>query len=177
MNNKKTEYDFTKGMLNTLRNLNESRHTNKSQINENEDVNTNSVDTNTELETKQYDNIEVINDVEVKLVSTDQEDIQLKPDEKNVITQIVDSFRQQVSQISELDPGFAISEKQIRLDGTITDLDISFVLIAGEDSGLYINSDMLSIEDETIQMIEKLSKFYPTFVTAVEPLIRERMSS
>jgi hypothetical protein len=177
MNNKKTEYDFTKGMLNTLRNLNETKYTNKSQINENEDMSTKSAETDTDLDTKQYDNIEVINDVEVKLISTDQQDTELKPDEKNAITQIIDSFRQQISQISELDPGFVISEKQIRLDGTITDLDISFVLIAGEDSGLYINSDMLSIEDETIQMIEKLSKFYPTFVTAMEPLIRDRMTS
>ena len=37
MNNKNTGYDEIKGMLNTIRNLNESRHINKSQINENEE--------------------------------------------------------------------------------------------------------------------------------------------
>jgi uncharacterized protein YfaS (alpha-2-macroglobulin family) len=178
MNNKNTGYDEIKGMLNTIRNLNESRHINKSQINENEEVtNTNADEVNTDVDKEQYDNIEVVNDVEIKLVSTDKEDIELKPEEKNGITQIIDSFRQQVSQIAELDPGFTISEKQVRMDGSITDLEINFVLIAGEEAGLYINSDMLMIENETIQMLEKISKFYPTFVTAMEPLIRDRMSS
>ncbi len=177
MNNRNTGYDEIKGMLNTIRNLNESKHINKSQINENEEMTATSDVVNTDVDKKQYDNIEVVNDVEVKLVSSDQEDIELKPEEKTAITQIVDSFRQQVSQIAELDPGFTISEKQVRMDGSITDLEINFVLIAGEDAGLYINSDMLMIENDTIQMLEKISKFYPTFVTAMEPLIRDRMSS
>jgi hypothetical protein len=176
MKNKVNEYDQIKGMLNKLRNLNESKHINKSQINENEEIEKPEVST-TDFDKEQYDNVEVINDVEVKLVSTDKEDVELKPEEKTSITQLIDSFRQQVSQIAELDPGFTVSEKQIRLDGTITDLEINFVLIAGEEAGLYINSDMLSIENETIQMLEKISKFYPTFVTAMEPLIRDRMSS
>ena len=176
MKNKVTEYDQIKGMLNKMRNLNESKHINKMQINENEEIEK-TQPSSSDFDKEQYDNIEVINDVEVKLLSTDKEDISLKPDEKESITQLIDSFRQQVSQIAELDPGFTISERQIRLDGTITDLEINFVLIAGEDAGLYINSDMLSIENETIQMLEKISKFYPTFVTAMEPLIRDRMSS
>ena len=176
MKNKVNEYDQIKGMLNKLRNLNESKHINKSQINENEEIEKPEVST-TDFDKEQYDNVEVINDVEVKLISTDKEDVELKPEEKTSITQLIDSFRQQVSQIAELDPGFTVSEKQIRLDGTITDLEINFVLIAGEEAGLYINSDMLSIENETIQMLEKISKFYPTFVTAMEPLIRDRMSS
>jgi len=176
MKNKVTEYDQIKGMLNKMRNLNESKHINKMQINENEEIEK-TQPSSSDFDKEQYDNVEVINDVEVKLLSTDKEDISLKPDEKESITQLIDSFRQQVSQIAELDPGFTISERQIRLDGTITDLEINFVLIAGEDAGLYINSDMLSIENETIQMLEKISKFYPTFVTAMEPLIRDRMSS
>jgi len=179
MNNKKTTgYDEIKGMLKTLRSLNETILLNKSPLNEAEEVQQttdNAQQTNTNPEKKQYDNVEVVNDVEVKLLSTDQEEVKLKPEEKTAITQIVDSFRQQVSQIADLDPGFMINESQIRIDGTITDLEINFVMIAGEDSGLYINSDMLLIEDETMGMLEKLKKFEPTFITAMEPLIRERM--
>lgn len=181
MNNKKTTgYDEIKGMLNTLRSLNETRYTNKTPLNEAEEVQQttdNSQQTNSNVNKKQFDNIEVVNDVEVKLLSTDKEEVQLKPEEKTAVTQIVDSFRQQVSQIADLDPGFTISENQIRVDGTITDLEINFVIIAGEDSGLYINSDMLLLEDETMKMLEKLKKFEPTFITAMEPLIRDRMVS
>jgi len=79
--------------------------------------------------------------------------------------------------LADLNPGFTIDESQIRLDGTIPDLDVNFVMIAGEDGGLYINSDMLSIEDETLVILEKLSKFKPTFITAMEPILRDRRTT
>ena len=110
MNNKKTTgYDEIKGMLKTLRSLNETRYTNKTPLNEAEEVqqttdNPQQTDINTNK--KQFDNVEVVNDVEVKLLSTDKEEVKLKPEEKTAITQIVDSFRQQVSQIADLDPTY-----------------------------------------------------------------------
>jgi hypothetical protein len=126
---------------------------------------------------EKYDNIEVVNEVEVKLISTDQEDVKLKEDEKNSISQLIDSFRQQVAELGDLNPGFTIDERQIRLDGSIPDMDINFVLIAGEESGLYINSDMLPIESETLEMLTKLSKFEPTFVSSMEPMLRDRRTT
>jgi hypothetical protein len=180
---KSTEYDQIKGMLNKIRNLNESKTKKTNFILEQgetspiRDDNEIPSDYDSDATKEQYDNIEVINDVEVKLLSTDEDDIELKPDEKTQISQLIDSFRQQVSQISELEPGLTITEKQIRLDGSLNETEINFVLIAGEDSGLYINGDMLTIEETTIEMIDKLFKFKQQFITALEPLIRERMSS
>ena len=133
MNNKKTSgYDEIKGMLKTMRSLNETVYTNKKLIKEEEETqqptdNTQNTDNN--LDKKQYDNVEVVNDVDVKLLSTEQEDTKLKPEEKNGISQIIDSFRQQVSQIASLEPGITITESEIRLDGEITDLEINFVIV------------------------------------------------
>jgi hypothetical protein len=174
MNKNKSEYDQIKGMLNTLRNLNESKNTTNKLLRE--DINTGeepSLDSSKE----QFDNVEVINDVEVKILSTDQEDIKLKDQEKTSISQFIDVFRQQVSQLADLDPGITIDENQIRLDGNMTETEISFTFIAGEDSGLYINSDMLNIEQETLDMLAKLLKFKPTFITTMEPLLRVRRTS
>ena len=181
MNNRKTSgYDEIKGMLKTMRSLNETVYTNKKLIKEEEETqqptdNTQNTDNN--LDKKQYDNVEVVNDVDVKLLSTEQEETKLKPEEKTGISQIIDSFRQQVSQIASLEPGITITESEIRLDGEITDLEINFVIIAGEGSGLYINGDMLLLDDETMEMLEKLRKFEPTFTSAMEPLIRDRMNA
>ena len=181
MNNKKTSgYYEIKGMLKTLRSLNETVYTNKNLIKEEDETqqpNTNTQNTDNELNKKQYDNLEVVNDVDVKLLSSDQEDIKLKPEEKTALSQIIDSFRQQVSQIASLEPGITITETEIRLDGEITDLEINFVMISGEGSGLYINGDMLLLDDETMDMLEKLRKFEPTFTSAMEPLIRDRMNA
>jgi hypothetical protein len=182
--NNRNQYDDIKGMLNKIRTLNESKIENPKKVitedlesgDDPQEPVTN--DENPNAEKQQYDNVEVVNDVEVKLLSTDQEETKLKEEEKNGISQLVDSFRQQVSQLADLDPGFTISEQQIRLDGNMTDeTEIGFVFIAGEESGLYVNGDMLSIDEKTIEMLGKLLKFQPTFVTAMEPLIRDRRTS
>ena len=178
-NKKQTAYDEIKGMLTTMRTLNESKQSKHNSVLTEEEQPTEPGDDVPSPESYQekYDNVEVVNEVEVKLISTDQEDVKLKDDEKNSISQIIDSFRQQVAQLSDLNPGFTIDEKQIRLDGSIPDLDINFVMIAGEEGGLYINSDMLPIENETLVMFDKLSKFKPTFISAMEPMLRDRRTT
>ena len=59
----------------------------------------------------------------------------------------------------------------------MTETEISFVFIIGEDNGLYFNGDMLNIEQETLDMFDKLLKFKPTFISEMEPLLRTRTNS
>lgn len=168
-------YDEIKSMLNTMRTLNESKNRKNNLLSESEESET-TEPLNPNATEEQFNDVIAVNDVDVKLVSTDKEDIQLKDTEKTGISQLVDSFRQEVSQLANLEPGFVITETQIRLDGSIDDLEVNFVYIVGEDSGLYINSDMLKIELETIEMLNKLLKFEQTFSTSMEPLVRTRMN-
>jgi hypothetical protein len=155
-------YDDTKRMLNTLRRLNESR-----------------TSLNVLSEQQQMDNndILVINDVDVKLISTDSTDLKLMEDQKNSISTLIDSFRNEVSQIADLKPGLMINETQIRLDGSIPDMDINFVFIVGDEPGLYINADMLEINNEIIVQFGKLVKFEQTFKTSMEPMLRQRKTN
>jgi hypothetical protein len=118
--------------------------------------------------------VTVINDVEVNILSSDSDDMKIDEEQKTAISQMIDNFKQQVSQIVDFDPCMTINENKIRLDGTITDEDISFVFIAGQEGGLYINSDMLKMENEVMVMLDKLLKFEETFKTAMEPLISQR---
>jgi hypothetical protein len=163
----KNEYDFTKGMLNKLRSLNESRTSIKT-LNEEMEM------PNPEVSQEVKNDITVINDVDVKILSSDQADMKLSDEQENDISGLIDNFRQQVSQIVEFDPGLTINQRQIRLDGTLTDEDVSFVLIAGEESGVYINADMLKIEPEVMIVLDKLVKFGDTFKTSLEPMITQR---
>ena len=162
-NRKNLGYDETKRMLNTLRNLNESIR-NVKTLKEEEIPATEKMD----------DDVDVINDVDVKLLSSDNLDMKLTDNQKNTLSGLIDSFREQVSQIANLEPGITINPNQIRLDGSIPDVDINFVLISGDEPGLYINADMLKIENETLSTIQKLVKFQLSFEDAVNPIIRER---
>ncbi len=169
----KNEYDVTKNMLKTIRTLTESKVSNKTM---NEAVAFQSPEVDKAEENLKNDII-VVNDVEIKMNSSDEADLKIQESEKTAILQLFYNFKQQVSQIADLNPGITISPDQIRFDGSLTDQDISFVFIAGKESGIYINADMLKLEQDVANELEKLAKFHETFETAMNPLIQERKTN
>jgi hypothetical protein len=173
--NNKTEYDQIKGMLNTMRNLKESKTNLKTNILLEQGSKNSDNEIDPESNTEKFDNIEIINKVEIKIMSTDKNEVKIQEDEKKSISDMIDTFRTQVYQLVDLNPGLTIDSNQIRLDGSIEDLDLNFVYIVGDDSGLYINSEMLQIEDETIKMLEKLFDFVETFNLTIEPILSRRL--
>lgn len=180
MKNKTIGYDETKDLLNKIRFFNEKSIKGHNFIKEDINdptLNTQSdTDTNTSTE-KQFDDFTVINDVSVKILTPDQEDLEVTDEQKTSISQLIDNFKQQVSQIVEFDPGMTISENQIRLDGRLTDEDIGFVLISGNEAGTYLNLDMVKLSPNVRTAIEKLLKFEMTFKSAMDPLIPQRTNT
>jgi hypothetical protein len=172
---KTDEYDVTKNMLKTIRTLTESK-VSSNIINENQtELQTPQV--NTTNDENQKNDIDVINDVDVKLLSSDQNDLKLTDQQKTAISELIDGFKQQVSQIVEFEPGMTLTREQIRLDGYLPDEDINFVFISGKESGVYINADMLKLEQDVATSLEKLAKFEITFKSAMDPIIQERTNN
>jgi len=150
------QYDETKKMLNVIRRLQDN------YLSEQESNIPNS---------EMKDDISVINDVDVKYISSDTSDLEMDEDDKKTISQVIDNFKQQVSQIVEFDPGFTIKPNEIRLDGNIKDEEIIFTLVAGENDGLYINTNMSEVNDEFVDVLSKLKNFEKVFKSSLEPLI------
>ena len=164
----KTEYDVTKNMLKTIRTITESKTSKKS-------INEQTIDQTSGRESQQTNNdITVINNVDIKLNSVDKLDLKINDQDKNAISQLIDGFSQQVSQIVEFEPGMTINQDQIRLDGYLPDEDVHFVFIAGKEGGIYINAEMLKLEQSVAAILEKLAKFEEIFKTSMEPLLKER---
>jgi hypothetical protein len=172
----KNEYDVTRNMLKTIRTLTESKLNTKT-INEQEVEH--SLDTlPSDVATQNLESgVEVINDVDVKLLSGDKNDMKLTDEQKKSISSIIDSFKTQVSQIVDFEPGFTISPDQVRLDGVLGNEEISFVFIAGREDGVYINADMLKLEQNVAASLEKLAKFQLGFHQAMEPVIDQRRNN
>lgn len=164
------EYDDTKKMLRFLRNLNESSFTNPNLIKEQDDKLPSVTDTKAE---EPVDDLMVINDVEVTVVSDDKADMKFDEEEKNAISGLIDNFKTQVSQIVEFEPGITIDKNQIRLDGQLTDEEIGFVFIAGDNGGLYLNLDMVELDASILPILEKLQKFNETYKTTMEPIVNK----
>jgi ribonuclease HII len=148
-------------MLNTMRNLNENVKS-KSILKEEEE--------------QEMFNLVLNDNVEVKIHSTDQQDLSLSEEEKNSLNQLIQNFKSQVSELASFEEGFNIYVDSVRLDGTISN-DLGFVLIAGNDRGLYINADMLKIEDETADVIGKLSKFQHSFEDVMNEIMNSRKNN
>ena len=167
------EYDSTKKMLNTLRKINGLLTEN--EIGAEQPRQQVQMGLQNAVSTKEQESdFVVINDVEVKILSTDKLDMKLDEDQKTSISNLIDNFKQQVNQIVDFEPGMSINENQIRLDGSLPDQDINFVLIAGQEAGVYINAEMLKLETEVGNLMEKLVKFQATFETSMNPLIQLR---
>jgi ribonuclease HII len=154
-------YDFTKKMLNTMRNLNENVQSKKVLKEE---------------ESQEMFNLVLNDNVEVKIHSTDQEDLSLSDEEKNSLNQLIQNFKSQVSELASFEEGFNIYVDNVRLDGSIEE-DLGFVLIAGNNGGLYINTNMLKVEQETVEIISKLEKFKHSFDDVVIEIMNNRKNN
>jgi hypothetical protein len=162
-------YDDTKKMLNKLRTLNESKSKSSSILKEEVEQTEPTADAGVDYT--------VINDVEVKIHSSDKNDMIISDEEKQAISQLIDNFRQQVAELAEFEEGFNITTDEVRLDGTISDKDISFVYVIGSESGVYVNSNMTKLDPETIQVMDKLEKFYHTFSDSANDFILNRKNN
>jgi ribonuclease HII len=161
MSNKQNPgYDSIKKMLNTMRNLNENVKS-KNILKE---------------EDEKLFNLVLNDNVEVKIHSTDQEDLSISNEEKASLNQLIQNFKSQVSELANFEEGFNIYVDSVRLDGTIEN-DLSFVLIAGNERGLYLNANMLKIEAETAETINKLEKFQHTFEDVVIEIMNNRKNN
>lgn len=154
-------YDSTKKMLNTLRNLNESTFK-KNTLNEQE------------AEKEMKDTVTVVDGVEVRMISSTDEDLQLDDQQKKSISDVISNFGTQVSDLGDLRPGITIQPNQIRLDGKLPDVELDFVIIAGEAKGTYLNTAMLKSSYELLESIQKLMKFEDVFADSMNDLISQR---
>lgn len=163
-NNVNMNYDNTKKMLNTLRNLNESTIKKMTLREQEEDS----------QEKEMKDNVTVVAGVEVRLIASSEEDLELSEVTKKTIEDVIANFGMEVSDLGDLRPGITIQPDQIRMDGNLPDVGLNFVLIAGKDMGVYLNTSMLKVSYELMEVIEKLSKFEEIFTDAMNDLISQR---
>lgn len=170
----KNEYDQIKEMLNKIRNIQQSVSTKNLR----EQVEQSLIDTNNDSDNSSNSSnntdIAVINNVDVEIHSDDTQDLTLKDEEKGQISQLIDDFRSKVSEIAELEK-LDLYNNSGKLTGKIEKFNLQFMLSAGDDEGLYIqNTEMLKIDDESLDTINKLKTFLEKFKSTINILLVNR---
>jgi gamma-glutamylcyclotransferase (GGCT)/AIG2-like uncharacterized protein YtfP len=56
-----------------------------------------------------------------------------------------------------------VYKNSVEWSGKLIDEDIDFIFTIGEDSGIYINGEMIKVDQEFLDLINKLQQFYQKF--------------
>jgi len=122
----------------------------------------------------EQEDVAVINNVDIETHSEDPEDLMLQDEEKKKLSQLIDDFRVEVSEIAELDT-LHIYPNSAVLNGIISDIGLNFSFTTGDDTGLYIGgSTLIKVEDELLITINKLKTFQLKFSNTINDLLVNR---
>lgn len=103
----------------------------------------------------------------------DQTELELTTDEKTAFQETMDEFVSEVSDMSEFNK-LNLYTNNVEWSGKIIDMDIDFFMSIGEKNGVYINSQMIKVDDELIETLNKLRTFYEKFKSKWALIIASR---
>jgi hypothetical protein len=92
----------------------------------------------------------------------DRKDLELTTEEKSNFQETMDEFVNEVSDLGEFGV-LNIYENQVQWSGKIMDFDIEFFFSIGENNGVYINGDMIKLDEKLTEIVTKLTSFYEKF--------------
>jgi hypothetical protein len=92
----------------------------------------------------------------------DRKDLELTTEEKTNFQETMDEFVNEVSDLGEFGV-LNVYENQVQWSGKIMDFDIEFFFSIGENNGVYINGDMIKLDEKLTEIVTKLTSFYEKF--------------
>ena len=98
----------------------------------------------------------------VTLHGKDRQDLELNTDEKIAFQETMDDFVDQVSDLSDFGI-LHIYPNNVEWSGKVIDFDLEFFYSIGENNGVYVNGDMIKLDDNLVELIGKLTSYYEQF--------------
>ena len=92
----------------------------------------------------------------------DKTDLDITTDEKIAYQESMDEFVEEVSDLVDFNT-LNVYANNDDWSGKVIDQDIEFTFTIGEDCGIYIYGDMVKVDEDFLEMINKLQQFYQKF--------------
>ena len=189
-------YDEIKSLLKKSKLLFEDNGERPNQINLAKDIEGRiqqdvETDPNTEYETAADSDVEKIgNEDEIKapkdkvqkyrisggvlaIHGKDRSQLNLTTDEKAAFQETMDEFIGEVSDLVDFDV-LNVYQNNVDWSGKIIDEDLDFTFSIGEDSGIYINGNMLKVDQDFLDLMNKLQQFYQKFKSKWAKILASR---
>lgn len=112
----------------------------------------------------------------ISIHGKDKADLQLTYDEKTAFQETMDEFRTEVSELVDFNK-LNVYEDNVEWSGKISEMELEFFFSVNETDGLYINGNMMKIDDDYLELVEKLKKFYQKFKERWSKIIASRKTT
>jgi hypothetical protein len=94
-------------------------------------------------------------------------------DDKLAFQETMDEFVEEVSDLVDFNT-LNVYPNNVDWSGKIIDKDIDFTFTIGENSGTYINGDMLKVDEDFLELINKLQQYYQKFKSKWSRILASR---
>lgn len=109
----------------------------------------------------------------ITLHGKDKQEIELSTDEKVSYQETMDDFVEQVSDLSDFGV-LHVYPNNVEWSGKVIDFDLEFFYSIGENNGVYVNGDMIKLDDSLVELINKLTSFYEQFKSKWAKVLSQR---
>jgi len=92
----------------------------------------------------------------------DKTDLDLTTDEKVAFQETMDEFVEEVSDLVDFDR-LNVYESNVDWSGKIIDFDLNFYFSIGENNGVYLNGEMIKIDENFTELVSKIQVYYEKF--------------
>jgi hypothetical protein len=103
----------------------------------------------------------------------EQTDLELTTDEKITFQETMDEFVTEVSDLVDFNK-LNVFPKNVEWSGKIIDFDIEFYFSIGEENGVYVNSEMVKVDEKFLDLLTKLQKYYEKFKSKWSKVLASR---
>lgn len=159
-------YDEIKELVKRAKLLTEAN-----EINIGQDIESD-IDLDTEPETDKEKTYRISGGL-LKMHGKDKKDLELSSDDKTAFQETMDEFVEEVSDLSDFGV-LNIYPNNVDWSGKVIDYDVEFYYSIGENNGVYINGDMIKIDENTLELLNKLKTYYEKFKAKWARIVSQR---
>lgn len=112
----------------------------------------------------------------ISIHGNDKTELQLTLDEKVAFQESLDEFRTEVAELVDFNV-LNVYENNVEWSGLITDRDIEFFFSISETNGVYIQGEMIKVDEDFTELTQKLKTFFEKFKTKWSKILAARKST
>lgn len=100
----------------------------------------------------------------IRMYGNTKQETEITSLEKETFQETMEEFVNEVTELADFDV-LILYPNTVSWSGKIIESNIEFNMNIGEENGVYINGTMMKLDDEILELIQKLKQFYIKFKT------------